>query len=98
MCVHGMQKCNMTQLDKDDSFMQMQLQAGISDLTSLYEHQVNKIRLKSVQHILQYIPFQVANDRQSGQCIITSSSATQANLLCEEVVMPPAGMQHGQCC
>jgi len=27
-----MQKYNMTQLNNDDSFMQMQLQAGISDL------------------------------------------------------------------
>ncbi len=32
VCLYGMLKCNMTQLNKDDSLMQMQLQAGVSDL------------------------------------------------------------------
>jgi len=95
LCVYGMQKCNMTQLDKDDSLMQMQLQTGISDLTSLGKHKIKQNKGEKCSAHIACFPFHVANERQSSRYIIITRSATQVILLCEEVVMPTTAMQHG---
>ncbi len=88
----------MTQLDKDDSMMQMQLQTGISDMTSLYKDRIKQNQVEKYSARLACFPFQEANEQQSGRDIIKSNSATQTNSLCEEAVMPTAAMQRGLCC
>ncbi len=79
-----MQKYNMTQLDKDDSFMQMQLQAGISDLSKKTSNQT-KYAYGCKVFFMQSscFPFQVANEQQSSQCIVKAGNASQANLHCD---------------